>query len=144
MEDSILDNSRAIIVVKNTEALRVAAASARISTQQGTAIEIFEKSLGDEKDLRLIDKVLSSGHKSVVEHQTFGIAFNDVSVLVEQFVIESRLASFTVKSRRYVDFTGAGFVVPEKLDDGQRALYESAMCARFDDYDKLMALGVPK
>ena len=138
-----MDNSRAIIVVKNTEALRVAAASARISTQQGTALEIFEKSLGDEKDLRLIDKVLSSGHKSVVEHQTFGIAFNDVSVLVEQFVIESRLASFTVKSRRYVDFTGAGFVVPEKLNDGQRALYENTMRARFDDYDKLMALGVP-
>ena len=147
MDRQVNDNmkqSRAVIVVENRDALRVAAASARISTQQGTALEIFGNSLGDARDLKLIDKVLSSGHKSVIEHQTFGIAFNDVSVLVEQFVIECRLASFTVKSRRYVDFSGAGCVTPEGLNDRQAALYADTMGARFADYEKLMALGVPK
>ena len=138
-----MNNSRAVIVVENREALRVAAASARISTQQGTALEIYDRSLGDEKDLKLLNKVLSSGHKSIIEHQTFSIAFNDVSVLVEQFVIEARLASYTVKSRRYVDFSGAGYVVPEGLDDAQRRVYDAAMAARFDDYQKLLEL-VPK
>ena len=137
-------NSKAIIIVKNHDALRVAASSARISTQPGTAMEIFERSLGDERDLKLMNKVLSSGHKSVIEHQTFSIAFNDVSVLVEQFVIEARLASFTVKSRRYVDFSGAGYVVPDGLSEEQASLYDAAMQARFADYEKLMALGVPK
>ena len=139
-----MNQSRAVIVVENREALRVAAASARISTQQGTALEIFDGSLGDAKDLKLIDKVLSSGHKSVIEHQTFGIAFNDVSVLVEQFVIECRLASFTVKSRRYVDFGHAGYVMPEGLDADLRAAFAEAMSARFNDYQRLMDLGVPK
>ena len=139
-----LNNSKAVIIVKNPEALRVAASSARISTQQGTALEIFERSQGDEKDLRLIDKVLSSGHKSVIEHQTFSVAFDNVSVLVEQFVIESRLASYTVKSRRYVDFAGAGFVVPENLSGEQERFFTETMRARFADYEKLMALGVPK
>ena len=139
-----MNQSRAIIIVENREALRVAASAARISTQQGTALEMFESSRGDERDLKLIGKVLSSGHKSVVEHQTFSIAFNDVSVLVEQFAIESRLASFTVKSRRYVDFAGAGFVVPDGLDGEQRALYEQTMGRRFADYQRLMDLGVPK
>ena len=64
-----MNQSKAIIVVENREALRAAAGSARISTQQGTAMEIFERSLGDEKDLNLLKKVLSSGHKSVIEHQ---------------------------------------------------------------------------
>ena len=139
-----MKQSKAIIVVENPQALRVAASSARISTQQGTAMEIFENSRGDERDLKLIGKVLASGHKSVIEHQTFSIAFNDVSVLVEQFVIEARLASFTVKSRRYVDFAGAGYVVPEGMDDVQQALYDAAMTARFEDYQALMDLGVPK
>ena len=139
-----MNKSKAVIIVKNPEALRVAASSARISTQQGTSLEIFERSQGDEKDLKLLNKVLASGHKSVIEHQTFAIAFNDVSVMVEQFVIEARLASYTVKSRRYVDFAGAGYVVPEDLDDAQRAVYGAAMAARFADYEKLMALGVPK
>ena len=139
-----MNKSRAVIVVENWEALRVAAASARISTQQGTAMAIFEDSRGDERDLKLIGKVLSSGHKSVIEHQTFSIAFEDVSVLAEQFLIECRLASFTVKSRRYVDFGEAGWVVPEGLSAAQRALYDKTMAARFEDYRRLLALGVPK
>ena len=136
--------SRAVIVVKNPEALRAAAASARISTQQGTALEIFEKSAGDERDLNLLNKVLASGHRSVIEHQTFTVAFNDVSVLAEQFAIECRLASFTVKSRRYVDFGAAGWVRPEGLNAVQAAQYDGAMAARFEDYRYLMELGVPK
>ena len=139
-----MKQSKAIIIVENRPALRVAASSARISTQQGTAMEIFGDSLGDERDMKLIGKVLSSGHKSVIEHQTFGIAFNDVSVMVEQFVIECRLASFTVKSRRYVDFARAGFVIPDGLDRTQRERYAEVMTARFGDYERLMALGVPK
>ena len=139
-----VNNSKAVIVVKNPDALRVAASSARISTQQGTALEIFSNSRGDEKDLKLIGKVLSSGHKSVIEHQTFSVAFDNVSVLVEQFVIEARLNSYTVKSRRYVDFATAGYVVPEGLNEAQKKVYADAMAARFADYEKLMALGVPK
>lgn len=139
-----MNQSKAIIVNKNPEALRVAAGSARISTQQGTAMAIYDRSPGDEKDLKLMNKVLSSGHKSVIEHQTVNIAFNDVSVLVEQFVIECRLASFTVKSRRYVDFGEAGYVVPEGLTGGQRALYDRTMSARFEDYNRLLTIGVPK
>lgn len=139
-----MNQSRAIIVNKNAEALRTAAGAARISTQQGTAMEIYARSLGDAKDLSLMNKVLASGHKSVIEHQTVNIAFNDVSVLVEQFVIECRLASFTVKSRRYVDFGAAGWVRPEEMTEEQCRLYDEAMAARFEDYRRLMDLGVPK
>ena len=139
-----MNNSQAVIIVKNPEALRVAASAARISTQQGAALEIFEHSQGDGKDLKLLDKVLASGHKSVIEHQTFSVAFNNVSVMVEQFVIEARLASYTVKSRRYVDFAGAGFVVPEGLKEAQASRYSDAMRARFADYERLLALGIPK
>lgn len=139
-----MNHSKAIIIHENKTALRTAAASARISTQQGTAMDIYEKSLGDERDLNLLKKVLSSGHKSVIEHQTLTIAFNDVSVLVEQFVIECRLASFTVKSRRYVDFGAAGWVCPDGLTEEQKALYDKTMAARFEDYKALLDMGVPR
>lgn len=82
------------------------ASGGRISTMDGTADEIRAKSLaaGKEKNEKLIGKVLSSGHTSVLEHGYVNLAFENVSVLAEQFLIEFRLASFTVKSRRYVDF----------------------------------------
>ena len=82
----------------------VCAAAGRISTQKGTALEIFARSHDGEKNANLIGKVTASGHTSTVEHVFFNLAFNNVSVVVEQFMIEFRLASFTVKSRRYVDF----------------------------------------
>ena len=53
------------------------------------------------------------GHMSFIEHATFTIAFENVSAFVEQFFIEFRLASFTIKSRRYVDFGKMGFYIPK-------------------------------
>lgn len=86
------------------------AAGGRISTQPGDVFDILEKSKDAEKNASLIQKVTKSGHNSVIEHLFFNLAFRNVSVVVEQFMIEFRLASFTVKSRRYVDFGDAGFL----------------------------------
>ena len=105
----------AVILSASDEGIRVSAASARISTTEGSALSAFEKGDGAERDLKLIRKVLASGHRTVVEHQTYTIAFHDVSVLAEELLIECRLASYTVKSRRYVNFSGAGYIVPEGL-----------------------------
>jgi len=139
-----MNDSRAIIIQKNEDALRVVASSGRISTQQGTAMEIYAKADGGAKDMNLVGKVLSSGHKSVIEHQTLSVAFNNVSVLAEQYIIEFRLAAYTVKSRRYVDFGDAGFVVPDNLPENQKEAYAQLMTDRFEDYKRLMELGVPK
>ena len=139
-----MDKASAKIILLNPEAMKVVASSARISTQKGTALEIYDKSGDVEKDLKLVGKVLSSGHKSVIEHQTLSIAFNNVSVLVEQFVIEFRLASFTVKSRRYVDFSDAGYVLPEGMNPQVRDIYAGRTEKLFALYDQLMEMGIPK
>ena len=122
------------------------ASGGRISTMDGAADEIFEKSLaaGTEKNEKLIGKVLSSGHTSVLEHGFLNLAFENVSVLAEQFLIEFRLASFTVKSRRYVDFSKAGYVSPEWESEKQKAVFDEAVTGMFRIYDELEAAGVPK
>lgn len=135
-----MNAGKATILQFKREALKVVASAGRISTTGGSALEVLDKSDGGEKDLRLVGKVLSSGHRSVLEHQTLSIAFDNVSVLVEQFAIEFRLASFTVKSRRYVDFSGAGFVVPEGAPEG----FARRMEALFELYGRLLDLGVPR
>lgn len=122
----------------------VCAASGRISTQSGTALEIFERSHDEEKNTNLIGKVTRSGHTSTVEHAFFNIAFENVSVVVEQFMIEFRLASFTVKSRRYVDFSDCGYYLPEFRSEEDKALYEITVKGLFDTYDKLCENGIPK
>lgn len=123
---------------------KMCAAGGRISTQPGNALGIWEKSQDDEKNANLIDKVTRSGHNSTVEHIMFNLAFNDVSVIVEQFMIEFRLASFTVKSRRYVDFYDAGFYVPEFKSEENKAKYVAHITSLFETYKKMTDAGVPK
>ena len=136
--------SQAKIVSYSTGGEEVCASAARISTTQGDALELFEKAQGNQKNQDLIGKVLRSGHRSVIEHAVFSIALQNVSVYVEQYFIECRLASFTVKSRRYVDFSGLGYYVPPELTDSNLADYRKYMDALFTAYQKLLDLDVPK
>lgn len=134
------------ILSVSPESAAMIASGGRISTMDGTADEIYAKSLaaGQEKNEKLIGKVLSSGHTSVLEHCYVNLSFENVSVLAEQFLIEFRLASFTVKSRRYVDFSKAGYVSPDLPDDTQKAVFGDAVKSLFGIYDALEAAGVPK
>ena len=88
------------IISCNANSEEVCASAARISTTPGDALELFEKARGNPRNQDLIGKVLRSGHRSVIEHAVFSIALQNVSVYAEQYFIERRLASFTVKSRR--------------------------------------------
>ena len=135
---------QANIISWNQHQEELCASAARISTTPGGAQELFEGALGSEKNRPLIAKVLRSGHKSTLEHAVFTIALCDVSVLAEQFFIEHRLASFTVKSRRYVDFGSQGYYVPPELDGESLAAYRRYMDALFHAYGLLLERGVPK
>lgn len=136
--------SEAKIIGWNTYGEEIAASAARISTTSGSALELFEKAQERDDNGRLIAKVVSSGHRSVLEHMFVSIAFQNVSVYVEQFMIECRLASFTVKSRRYVDFTNQGFYTPPDLVGDALVFYRRYMQRAFQAYEKLLALDIPK
>lgn len=132
------------IISYNAGSEDVCASAARISTTAGDAREIFENARGNPKNRALIEKVLASGHKSLIEHAVFTIALRDVSVFVEQFFIECRLASFTVKSRRYVDFSRLGYYVPPELGGEDLARYRRYMDELFAAYGDLLDSGVPR
>ena len=137
-------NSKAIIIGMTDTGEKIPAASGRISTQPGTALEILELSKDAEKNANLISKVTRSGHTSTLEHTVFNIAFQNVSVLVEQFVIEFRLASFTVKSRRYVDFAKLGYYVPRFESKSVHDKYIAFMDYLYGEYQAFIDAGIPK
>lgn len=133
---------RAVILTGTDEGQRACASAARISTTGGGAVEQFAAAQGGKKDLSLVKKVLASGHQTIFEHQTFFVGFENVSVAVEQFVIEARLGSYTVKSRRYVDFSGAGYVTPEDIPEKEE--YRRHMDGLFSLYERLLAAGISR
>ena len=137
-------NSKAIIIGLTDTGEKIPAASGRISTQPGTALEILDLSKDPQKNANLISKVTRSGHNSTVEHTVFNLAFQNVSVLVEQFIIEFRLASFTVKSRRYVDFAKLGYYVPHFQSKAVHDKYMAHMDYLYGEYEYFINKGVPK
>lgn len=136
--------SQAKIISWSTAGEEVCASAARISTTQGDADALFQQAQGNPRNRDLITKVLASGHRSVAEHAVFSIALENVSVYVEQFFIECRLASFTVKSRRYVDFSGLGYYIPAELEGESLAAYQKYMDGLFAAYQAILGDGVPK
>lgn len=128
----------------------VIAAAARISTQEGDAFTILKNSIGkgvdynSDKNLSLIEKVIGSGHETILEHVSVTLAFNNVSVFTEQFFIEHRLISPTIKSRRYVDFTHQGYYIPDELEGSELEQYVSYMERMFEIYNELLESGVAK
>lgn len=146
-----MSNSKALILTCSPNPEKICAAAAKISTTHGSAIEIYNKTSDDSG--KLISKVLKLGHTSVIEHVNFTIAFENVSAFVEQFMIEFRLASFTVKSRRYVDFSNMGFYIPdfrfetslsERKKQSITEKYVEHMNYLFKSYNDLVEAGVPK
>ncbi len=137
-------NSKAIIIGLTDTGEKIPAASGRISTQPGTALEILDLSKDPQKNANLISKVTRSGHNSTVEHTVFNLAFQNVSVLVEQFIIEFRLASFTVKSRRYVDFAKLGYYVPHFTSKAVHDKYIAHMDYLYKEYEYFIEKGIPK
>ena len=136
--------SIAKIISYNIYNEQICASAARISTTEGNAYKIFEKSFKNENNRKLIKKVLASGHTSIMEHAVFTIAFWNVSAFVEQFFIECRLASFTVKSRRYVDFSNLGYYIPSELKGNGLNDYCQYMDILFDSYKWMLDKGIPK
>lgn len=89
------------------------ATAGKLSRFPGNVFEVLESCNDYEKNLKLIKRIISMGHKSIIEHDYLVFAVCDVTPIIEQTIIGNRLTSFTIKSRREVDFRTAGFYVPE-------------------------------
>ena len=89
------------------------AGAGKLSRFDGNVFEVLESCNDYEKNLKLIKRIIKMGHKSIIEHDYLVFALCDITPIIEQTIIGSRLTSFTVKSRREVDFRTVGFYVPE-------------------------------
>lgn len=138
-----INESGAFILSETKNGERIVSCGGRISTREGTAVEFYKNATDKEKNLNLIGKVVASGHKTVLEHHHFNLAFNNVSIFVEQYLIEFRLASYTIKSGRYVNFSSAGFNLPSGFSENQKKLIKNHYKKTFKLYDKFVAAGVP-
>ncbi len=127
------------------------AAAGKLSRFPGNVLEVLESCNDYESNLKLVKRIIKMGHKSIIEHDYLVFALCDVTPIVEQILIGYRLTSFTIKSRREVDFRTVGYYVPEfrnkngeihEKNEELKKEYKENMKMLFDTYGEIVDKGV--
>lgn len=127
------------------------AAAGKLSRFPGNVLEVLESCNDYESNLKLVKRIIKMGHKSIIEHDYLVFALCDVTPIVEQTLIGYRLTSFTIKSRREVDFRTVGYYVPEfrnkngeihEKNEELKKEYKENMKMLFDTYGEIVDKGV--
>ena len=80
-------------------------------------INIYNSTDDEEKMLKLIERVISSGHYSTIEHIQVTFAISNVSRACTHQLVRHRHMSFSQKSQRYVKEKGQfDFIIPLTIE----------------------------
>ena len=124
--------------------IQICATAGKLSRMPGTVFDAYESMEDPEKALKFINRVISMGHTSTIDHDYLVFALSEVSPIVEQTIIEERFSSFTIKSRREVNFANVGYYTPEFNDKNLTKKYQKHMEYLFSNYQNLIDLNIPK
>lgn len=133
--------------------INICAAAGKLSRMEGTVFDAIDSMKDYEKALKFINRVISMGHTSTIDHDYMVFALSGVSPVVEQVIIAERFSSFTIKSRREVDFSKVGFYIPAFHDKNNNILennkdlqkkYKKYMKNLFLDYEFFINNGISK
>lgn len=123
----------------------VVATAAKLCYSSKTLTELYEKNK-DADNEKFLKKLADLGHESPLEHAVFTFGIEGVSrALLAQFT-RHRIASYSVKSQRYVDESNMSVVIPSSIWDNPEKLqaYCEALRTTEHIYKTLRELGVEK
>lgn len=135
------------------ERTKIVATAGKLSRSSGNVLKVYKSCDDYEKNKKFIERVIKMGHDSITDHDYLVFAIEDVSPYVELTLIKERFASFTIKSRREVNFEKAGYYVPDFKDNNLnivknnnelKKIYKKHMNSIFREYSKLVDKGVKK
>lgn len=125
---------------------KTVALAARLCYSAASIGDLQEKLSGGDI-AAFLEKIMSLGHQSVLEHVSFTFGIEGISRACSHQLVRHRLASYSQQSQRYVTFKGDDFplVIPDSIAGNQRRedVFTRAMQACAEAYRQLVADGVP-
>lgn len=117
---------------------RTVAAAAKLCYSSST-IQELQDGLTPEKTASFVDMLASFGHESPIEHVSFTFGIEGVSRALLAQITRHRIASYSVKSQRYVTEGCFEYVIPPEIEDDEqaKALFIQTMQADQAAYDRL-------
>lgn len=120
---------------------QVIACAARLCYSSASVQSVMD-GLTPEKTQDFIEMLTNMGHESPFEHVTFTFGIEGVSRSLLAQITRHRMASFSVKSQRYVKEFEFSFVTPPEIakDPEALAVYKAAMEQDRMQYEQLEAI----
>ena len=110
-----------------------------------TPINIYNSTDDEEKMLKLIERVISSGHYSTIEHIQVSFAISNVSRACTHQLVRHRHMSFSQKSQRYVKEKGQfDYIIPPTIEKNpeMKLKFENLMSEISKVYGELTDAGI--
>ena len=134
------------LISKPENMLKTVYTACRTCYSADVPINIYESTDDKEKMLKLISRVISSGHYSTIEHIQVSFAISNVSRACTHQLVRHRHMSFSQKSQRYVKEKGQfDYLIPitiEKDEDLKRR-FENFMSEIAKVYEEFTEAGIP-
>jgi thymidylate synthase (FAD) len=108
-------------------------------------INIWGKNIDTENMLKLVKKVLASGHHSTIEHCQYVFTISGVSRACTHQLVRHRHMSFSQKSQRYVVEKGQfEYITPATIiNAGMQEEYDVMMSKTAEFYEKMIEKAIP-
>ena len=136
-----------VTLLNHTQNPEDTAAQAARLCYSSSDIKGIVKKYDKKSNESLINKILGSGHHSVLEHVSFTFGIEGISRVTSHQLVRHRIASYSQQSQRYVPFEGKlDCIVPDTINDNKEALkkYKQAFSDAHAAYKDLINMGVPQ
>lgn len=120
---------------------KIVAAAAKLCYSDSGADNILH-GLTEEKTDKFLNMLMDLGHESPIEHVSFTFCIEGISRSLLAQITRHRIASYSVKSQRYVKEGMFEYVIPPEIAQNPEAkeVFLEAMEQDQKTYDKLVAL----
>ncbi len=136
------------LISKPDNLLKTIYTACRTCYSSDSPLNIYEceNAQNEEKMLKLISKVISSGHYSTIEHIQISFAISNISRACSHQLVRHRHMSFSQKSQRYVkEKEQFEYLIPDTIENNPelKAKFEQFMGKISDFYLELTSAGIP-
>jgi len=110
------------------------------------AIDELKERLSTTDIRNFLEKIMSLGHQSVLEHASFTFGIDGISRVTSHQLVRHRIASFSQQSQRYVSHEERfAAVVPPTIADRPEILarFEEKLASLHRFYAEMAAAGIP-
>ena len=134
------------LISKPNNLLKTIYTACRTCYSADTPINIYDTADDEEKMLKLISRVISSGHYSTIEHIQISFAISNVSRACTHQLVRHRHMSFSQKSHRYVKEKGQfDYIIPPTIEKNPelKEKFEQFMSDISNKYQEFVEAGIP-